>query len=349
MSMVFMFVGCEAEEVVEEPVDEEPVDEEPVDEEPIDEEPIEVIISSAPGEGGVEEEALNNFKDYLEEMSDGRFDVYLYMGGTLGPDEEISQQLQLGEVQIQYAGVSELEMFLGAGNWPFNIPFLFDDRQEAQELLTQELIPQFNEQLPGAADVKLLGGVIRTPRKLTATRPIEHPEDVRGLDIRLPQISEWLIMWEDILGGNAVAMGGGEVFSALQTGMIEAQENPISFIYANSLYEVTEYIHHTDHMLAPRMVYVSTEWLDTLTEQEQEWVFEAGDRAFTEQFERETVIEAELMEELEELGVTFVDIDYDLWQGYVVDDIEEQYKDIFEEDIWEEYIAPRLEMIREAQ
>ncbi len=302
---------------------------------------IEVAICAAPGTGGVEEAVLDRFADYLDEAMPDTFHVNKFMGGILGPEDECTEQLQDGEIQIQYAGVRQIELFLGVGTWPFNIPFLLDDRTEAQRILDEEFVDTINDGLVEHG-LEIVGTAMRTPRKLSARRAITHPDDVRGLSLRLPEVSEWVVAWRDGLGANTVALPGSEVFSAMQTGLIEAQENPVSFYYTQRLFEVNDYIINTDHVLSPRVMYVSLAWLDRLDAAQREAVMAAGARAMREQFDMETEWEGPLIEELEAAGVTFVDVDRGPWRERVFEAVRTELRGNYSDEIWERFIEPRL-------
>lgn len=302
---------------------------------------IEVAICSAPGAGGVEEAVLDRFEGYLEEAMPGTFEVNKFMGGILGPEDECTEQLQGGEIQIQYGGVRQIELFLGVGTWPFNIPFLLDDRAEAQRILDEEFVDEINQGL-NEHGLAIVGTAMRTPRKLSAKRTITHPDEVRGLSLRLPEVSEWVVAWRDGLGANTVALPGSEVFSAMQTGLIEAQENPVSFFYTQRLFEVNSYVINTDHVLSPRVMYVSLAWLETLDEAQRNVVLEAGGRAMRDQFDMETEWEGPLMEELKAAGVTFVDVDRGPWRERVFDAVRRELRGNYSDEVWERYIEPNL-------
>lgn len=300
----------------------------------------EVAVCSTPGRGGVEEQVLENFKRYIAENSGGRFEAVLFMGGVLGSEQECTEALQLGEIQFNYAGVQPIEMILGPGNWPFNIPFLFEDRAQAQRVLDEEFTETISKRLEPHG-IKIVGTAMRTPRKLSATRPITHPDEVRGLSMRLPEITEWLTVWRDGLGAKTIALPGSEVFGALQTGLVSAQENPASFTYANRIYEVTRYIMNTDHVLAPRILFVSTAWLESLSPEEQEWVIEAGQRAMKEQFYLETEWEEPIIQRMKDAGVEFIDVDVSLFRERALPAIL-SLRSLFSAEIWNTYVAPRL-------
>ena len=222
--------------------------------------PIEVMISADQGPGGVEEVVLNRIKGYLEDMSEGRFEVAVMLGGQLGSEEQVSEMLVQGEIPFLYIGSELLGSYLGAGSWPLDIPFLFDSRSEAQNVL-KKMLPEFTEKLIPHG-LQIADAVMRMPRKLTGKKPITSPDQVKGLKLRVPPIEEWLVVWGEILGAEAVALPGSEIFSGLQTGIADSQENPTTIALSLHIYEVNPYIMRTNHILAPRVMYMSNKWFN---------------------------------------------------------------------------------------
>lgn len=314
-------------------------------------ETIELVLSSSAGTGGAEEIACQNFSDYLYEISNGRFKIIPYMGGVLGAAPEVAEMVNLGEVHFLYAGLQEMEQFVGPGQWPFNIPFLFDtsDRDGIQELMQNEIIGFWNESLEKAGiNVRVLFAQLRTNRHLVGKEPLTSADQLVGLNMRLPTLAEFVGVFQDILGANAVAVPASEIFSTLQTGMVDAHESTVSFMYSNRFHEITPYITWTNHNILPRVTYVSQKWLETLTEEELGWVNEAVEKAMLEAYDDEFKYEEELKAKSEEEGAVYIydGIDVASFEKPVAEKAEEHFKHLYPEDIWTRFIQPRIDELK---
>jgi TRAP-type C4-dicarboxylate transport system substrate-binding protein len=143
---------------------------------------------------------------------------------------------------------------------------------------------------------------------LTSNRPITTPDDLNGLKMRVPNVPLFLNVWK-ALGANPTPMAFSDVFTSLQNGTIEAQENPLALIKSANFNEVQKYINKTEHVRSWIYLAISEMSWEKLSEEDQAAVMEAASRA--QAFEREAFMteEAELVTELEGKGVEFVEVD----------------------------------------
>lgn len=121
-----------------------------------------------------------------------------------------------------------------------------------------------NADLEKTRGVTVLAAFPRAPRQITSTRrAIRTPDDLRGFKLRVPEIPVLFNAFKE-LGAEPVAMNFGEVYTALQTGTIEGQENPLPTIVGFSLQEVQKFVSLTEHVWAPEFIYVNTRWWNRL-------------------------------------------------------------------------------------
>lgn len=169
------------------------------------------------------------------------------------------EQLSDGTVQMHASGFGA-----NADYNSFYAPWLFKDFAHVQRVLDSDLAKKWNEKLIAERGVAVLTAYPRAPRQISSNgRPVRGPEDLKGLKIRVPEIPVLFNAFQQ-MGADPVALNFGEVYTALQTGTIQAQENPLPTIAGFSLQEVQEYISITNHVHAPEFIYVNAAWWDGL-------------------------------------------------------------------------------------
>lgn len=246
------------------------------------------------------------FAELVEEKTDGSVIVDIYPSSTLGNDRDLIEGMQLGSVDFALvAGV--ISNFYE----PYSIlelPYLFRDNDHLEKVLYGEVGDQLKQDLLENAQIRGLDFWVRGPRNLTASREIQNSDDMEGLKIRVPEIPASIAAWE-AMGATPTPMAFGEVYSSLQTGVIDAQENPFALIESNKLSEVQNYLMLTNHVYGYVQLAMSEQTYQKLTPEEQEAVEEAAKEAT--EYENELVyqLEEELLEKLKDAGMTVVEPD----------------------------------------
>ncbi len=206
--------------------------------------------------------AAEFFKKRAEELTKGRVKVEVYANSTLYKDKEEMEALQLGAVQMLAPslakfgplGVKEFEVF--------DLPYLFDNYAELHKV-TQGPIGQ---QLLNKLDAKGIHGLAFWDngfKSFSANTPIRTPADLKGKKLRI-QSSKVLEEEVRALGGLPQVMAFSEVYQALQTGVVDGTENPISNLYTQKMYEVQKYLTLTDHGYLGYAVIVNKKFWDGL-------------------------------------------------------------------------------------
>lgn len=227
--------------------------------------------------GGDVHVLLKEFKQAVESESDGAVTVEIFSGGSLGTQRQLQEQVQLGTIEAVGTASDIVEM---AGEFGiFDLPFLFNDRQHAYRAMDGELGERLNELLIERKDVRVLAfGELGFRHITNKVRPIESPEDLKGLKIRTPS-SELRIAAFKALGAAPTPIPYSELYSALQQGVVDGQENPLTTVAEKSLWEVQDYISKTYHVFTPAYILVSETWWQKLTDEQQAWLAEAGEAA----------------------------------------------------------------------
>jgi TRAP-type transport system periplasmic protein len=246
------------------------------------------------------------FAELVEEKTNGSVKIDLYASSTLGNDRDLIEGMQLGSVDFALvAGV--LSNFYE----PYAIlelPYLFRDREHMQSVLYGEVGDKLKEDLLANTQVRGLEFWERTPRQLTANEKITSPAELDGIKIRVPEIPASIAAWE-AMGSTPTPMAFSEVYSSLQTGVIDAQENPVALIESTKLNEVQKYLINTNHVYGYVMLTMSDSAYKKLSKDQQKAVEEAAKEAT--EYENEIVYEQEkeLLEKLTGAGMEVVEVD----------------------------------------
>jgi tripartite ATP-independent transporter DctP family solute receptor len=213
-------------------------------------------------------DGIRSLEACLAERSDGKMELQAFWASALGSDLEQTQSLRSGIQEMTITSTSPLVGILGALG-SFDMPFLFNSAEEADAILDGEFGDYINEQLEAVGVVNLAyweNGF----RNLTNSKgPVAKWEDLQGMRIRVMQNNIFLDTFEN-MGANAMPMAFGEVFSALETGTIDAQENPYVTIDTSHFDEVQGYLSITNHAYTPYLALFSKPIFDSYTAEEQQ-------------------------------------------------------------------------------
>ncbi|TDQ19220.1 tripartite ATP-independent transporter DctP family solute receptor [Algoriphagus boseongensis] len=237
----------------------------------------------------------------LEEKSGGKIKVKVYPNQQLGTERELLELLQIGSLGMTKVSAASLEAFSPEIS-VFGIPFLFRDDEHIQQILYGEI---GRELLLSCEKFWLRGLCFYDAGKrsfYTKDKPVEKPEDLIGLKVRV-QESKMAINMIRAMGGSPTPVAYGELYTALQQGIVDAAENNPPSFYNSRHYEVCKYYSIDEHTAVPDVVLVSTKVWEELNEQEQQWLQEAADESAVYQAKlwKESVDES--MREVQKAGV----------------------------------------------
>ncbi|MRX52086.1 DctP family TRAP transporter solute-binding subunit [Paracoccus sp. S-4012] len=250
--------------------------------------------------------ALMRFADSVAEATNGEVTVEAYPDRQLGEERELAEGLQLGTVDMAVISTGPLLSF-APGIGVVDLPFLFRDSKHVETVLDGEIGTALLAEFDGTG-IKGLGWWENGWRHLTANEPIRAVEDLDGLKLRTMQNPVHIAAFEK-LGAAPIPMAWGEVFTSLGQGVIDAQENPITITYVNSLWEVQDYLMLTGHVFGPHVVLMSQSKWDSLTPEQQTIVTDALTEATAFQRSEATRLEAENLEKLKENGMEVIEVD----------------------------------------
>lgn len=241
------------------------------------------------------------FKKDIEEKSGGRISVELYPNAQLGGDRELIESVQLGTVQVAIPATSALAGF-DKRFQVFDLPFLFKSKETAFKALDGELGKTVDELLKPLG-MRNLGYGENGYRHITNSRgPIHKPEDLKGIKLRTMENPLHLAFFK-MLGANPTPMSFGELYTALQQGTVDGQENPVVLVYTSKFYEVQKFYSLTGHVYSATMLVANDDFFASMPEDLWKIVEDAGKRYVVEQRALAEVQEQEFLEELKKTGL----------------------------------------------
>ncbi|MBW2961776.1 TRAP transporter substrate-binding protein [Mesonia aestuariivivens] len=244
--------------------------------------------------------AMKFMADRIEEKSDGRLKVDIYSSQQLGSERELIELLQIGSLGMTKVSTGTLENFAPELK-VFGLPFLFKDRQHRFNVLESEI----GEKLLESSVRNRLKGLTfydAGSRSFYSTKPLNSPQDLKGQKVRVME-SQTAMNMVKYLGGSPTPVSWGELYTALQQGIVDGAENNLPSFYLSYHYEVCKHFMVDEHTALPDELLIGTVVWNKLTEQEQKWVKEAAMES--SEYEKEIWREAELhaLEEIKKAGV----------------------------------------------
>ena len=242
----------------------------------------------------------------IEAKSGGKFDVVV-LGQEVGGERDQLEATSTGEYQITLGG--SVPMSLYAPDYAAaDLPFVWNSSADARKVYEGELGEAVQALLAENGNMHLLGLSIRTPRNLTSNTPITSPADLDGARLRVPEIPAWVEIWSAV-GALPSPVAWPEVYTSLQTGVIQMQENPVAAINSGKLYEVQDYINVTEHVYSFFHWLANDDWFAGLSAEDQAMVQAAVDEAVAWGDTQTLEDEAKLLQFLVDSGMEVVQTD----------------------------------------
>lgn len=250
--------------------------------------------------------AAEKFKELCEERSKGRLKVKLFPNEQLGNEIDVVTQIQTGTVEMTITGES-MQRWVDSAVF-CAVPYLIRDNEHLKKVAEGEIGKGIENDLINETGLRPIAYFVRSPRNLTTNRPIKHPDDLKGMILRVPNDPMSPAVWS-ALGAKPTPMAFSEVFTGLQQGTVEGQENPYALIYSAAFYEVQKYLNLTEHTISWIYVVIGEKKFQSLPEDLQKIVLDAGKEIQT--YERELFITERdrLAKVLQDKGMTFVEVD----------------------------------------
>lgn len=225
--------------------------------------------------------AALKFKELVEQGSNGEFEVKVYPNSQLGGPKEMFVQMQTGDLEMVYGGINTFAWIKGGEAFEITaIPFLFRDYEHMRKSLMADFFKPIIEKAEKDTNIKIVNMNGDTaPRGLTTKdKPVNNADDFKGLKIRTAA-SPTVLKAMQALGALPQQIPFAELYMALKTGVVDAQENGAIVVATKSLYEVQKYYMKTDYIRDIETFYMAVDTWNGLSKEEQDLIYQATEEA----------------------------------------------------------------------
>ena len=252
--------------------------------------------------------AEQNMGKKLEEATKGEITFKMFAGGVLGSEKEVIEQAQIGAVQMARVSLGIVGPVVPDVN-VFNMPFVFRDHDHMRKVIDGEIGQEILDKITNSDfNLVALAWMDGGSRSLYTKKPVRSLEDLKGMKIRV-QGNPLFIDMMNAMGGNGIAMDTGEIFSALQTGVIDGAENNPPTLLEHNHFQSAKYYTLTGHLILPEPVVMSKTTWNKLSPEQQALVKKVAREAQMEERALWDAKSAASEEKLKAAGVEFITVD----------------------------------------
>ena len=230
---------------------------------------IVIKYSTWANEGEAAYEGMKKFQELVETGSDGVIKVELYPSNQAGSTNEQVEQVSMNQLQMMSSGdpgIVELEYLC--------LPYLFSSLDQYSEFMNTDLGQSYIQQSIDQRNCKVVDTLPRSPRIISSNIEINSLADMKNMKIRVPERDYYVATFE-AFGTNPTPMDMGEVYSAMQTGVVDGQENPIETIVSYGFQNVNKYLVMSNHMIKPAFVIMNNDFFEGLSPEYQQLITDA--------------------------------------------------------------------------
>ena len=276
-----------------------------------------IRISHAQSETHPEHLGLLAFKEYVEERLGDKYEVQIFPNEILGSAQKALELTQTGAIDFVVAGTANLETFADVYEI-FSMPYLFDSEDVYKTVMEDSDYMEQVYESTDEAGFRVVTWYNAGTRNFYAKTPIRTPEDLKGKKIRVQQ-SPASVSMVNSFGAAAAPMGFGEVYTAIQQGVIDGAENNELALTNNKHGEVAKYYSYNKHQMVPDMLVANLKFLEGLSPEEYQ-IFKDAAALSTEveMKEWDKSIEEAKKIATEDMGVEFIDVDVDAFKEKVL-------------------------------
>ncbi|HEY1845868.1 MAG TPA: TRAP transporter substrate-binding protein [Buttiauxella sp.] len=268
--------------------------------------------------------AVQHMGEKLRQQTNGELEIKVFPSGVLGDEKQMIEQAQMGAIDMIRVSMAPVAAILPDVE-VFTLPYVFRDEDHMHKVIDGDLGKEIGDKLTSNPKSRLvfLGWMDSGTRNLITKNPVVKPEDLRGMKIRVQGSPVALATLKD-MGANSVAMGVSEVYSGMQTGVIDgAENNPPTFIAHNYMPVAKNYT-LSGHFITPEMLLYSKVKWDRLSADDQKKILTLAREAQMEQRELWNAYNKQALEKMKAGGVQFHEIDK-AWFVKATEPVRQQY------------------------
>jgi tripartite ATP-independent transporter DctP family solute receptor len=254
-------------------------------------------------------EAIVRMGKKLESATNGRLSIQMFPAMQLGGEKEMIEQAQVGALQIARISVGPMGPIVDELN-VFNLPFIFRDEAHMRKVIDGPIGQELLEKISNnhASRLIALGWMDAGTRNLYTKKPIKSPADLKGLKIRMMG-NPVFVDTMNAMGGSGVMMSFSELYSALQTGVVDGAENNPPSLLTQNHYQVTKFYSLTGHLIIPEIFVFSRRSWESMSKEDQALIKKFSREAQLEQRGLWDKMVEDSVQKLKAAGVQFVEVD----------------------------------------
>ena len=250
--------------------------------------------------------AVKKLMDYMTEKSDGHIQCQAFPNGALGNDREQLEAVQMGQQTMVGSGLTQVSNFIPALA-TLDLPFAFSDSSVIQAVIDDPEYLAYIRELAAEAGFYVGGISLMGFRTMTSNVKITCMDDMKGLKMRCMDAPTSVNLWT-ALGTNATPISFTELYTSLQQGVVDAQENPISLINSSKFYEQQKYVINTNHQVMPIFWICNLDWYNSLPDEYKAY-FDEGCKILTDYHASECEAEeAAFLQNWIEGGIEYIEL-----------------------------------------
>ena len=266
-------------------------------------EPIKMTFSCGDSDDYYMVQYLHEWADKVSEYTDGQVEIEIISNGQTSIGDEAFEAMDMGTIQ----GYMDA-FFAPAGvdaTWNiFTMPYLFDD-YDHQHRVFEEKWDEISDYLAEKTGVRSVGVFDGINRNTTLNVEVNKLADLKGVKIRVPEIDGFVETWK-AFGASPVAIGFYEIYTSIQTGVVQGQENDVALSYSMGFHEVAPYVIMTQHCPYAGCIFMDEDYYQSLPENVREAMAKASEEIYAETVDYCTQLEADTLKAMEEDGATII-------------------------------------------
>lgn len=252
--------------------------------------------------------AVEKMGEKLSKETGGKLKIQMFSGGVLGSETEVVEQTQLGAVQIARIPLAVVGPIVPDVN-AFNLPYVFRDEAHMRKVIDGPIGQEILDKITNSNfNLIALSWMDSGTRSLYTKKPVRNINDLKGMKIRMIA-NPVLLDTMNAMGGNGIALNTSEVFTALQTGVIDGAENNPPTLLSHNHYQIAKFYSQTGHLIMPEILVMSKVSYNKLSPEYQQLIKKAARES---QFEQRALWDAKTADSITKLkaaGVEFINVD----------------------------------------
>lgn len=295
---------------------------------------LSLLIGSVYPSGHAINKMAKDWASTVAEKTNNRVNITIEAG--FGGEKEVMEQTRIGSIQGTLIGTRWVIDYDPKNFW-VESPFVFDGWEQQRRAFKSKYLEDGRERLREKGNQALIGPpVYRGYRHTSGNQAFKKPSAIKNVNLRVPGLDPWVNIWDGI-GASPTTVAFDELYSALQQGVVDAQENPAETMLSASLYEVQDYYTLTKHLASTGWCTINTDTLSKMSKEDRNVMTSTLEKKINNLSENIAASEEKAIQSLKDKGMNIVEADRDAWLAAAKEPLKKQF-----ESSWE----PSLEEVR---